>query len=401
MSDVTAYPQLNNLELYINNLKTFSYVKDDVVGFFDKVIDTLYEGIISADEQKLIDLAFQKNLSQEQLDAFFKAWDIEAHGTETALLLSYVMKEHPQLTFNDYNAPRLSGVRNFFRFKNLELIAHFKKVMVELGKRGIVPMVIKGGAIKSLRPDLPRVMNDIDILVKNEQEYQTALQVVRDMGYVLYEPENGEGHSTDVHFPEKNGAFLDIHCCMDFYIDNRDELTKVFFDRAQKQNVFGCECLVPAKEDMVFLSLFHLAKNLKQGACVEGIPYAAFDLAYLTKDDFNWQIVFDDMHLTRTQVQIYMAINFMNKVFKDKFFEEEVTIDANDIARSGFYKDVFYAKFVHEVKHRCKKLKLKQSLHSWADFKFYLKNEMWHLVTKNAYKSALLQRLFLRFLECK
>ena len=398
MSDVTAYPQLNNLELYINNLKTFSYVKDDIKEFFDKVIDALYEGIISADEQKLIDLAFQKNLSQEQLDAFFKAWDIEAHGADTALLLAYVMKEHPQLTFNDYNAPRLSGVRNFFRFKNLELIAHFKKVMVELGKRGIVPMVIKGGAIKSLRPDLPRVMNDIDILVKNEQEYQTALQVVRDMGYVLYEPENGEGHSTDVHFSEKGTSFLDIHCCMDFNIDNRDELTKAFFDRACKQKVFGCECLIPAKEDMVFLSLFHLAKNLKEGACVEGIPYAAFDLAYLTKDDFNWQIVFDDMRLTNTEVQIYMAINFMNKVFKGSLCEENVLISAEDIVANGFYKDVYYAKFVHEVKHRCKKLKLKNSLHSWADFKFYLKNKSWHSVTKRAYKYNWLRLLFLRFL---
>ena len=391
-------PSQKNLDIYINVLKSFSYPKDDIREFFDKMIGRLYGEIISDEEQRLIDLAFQKNLTQEKLDEFFNTWDIEAHGADTALLLSYVMKEHPQLVFHDYNAPRLSGVRNYFRFKNLELIAHFKKVMLELGKKGIVPMVIKGGAMKSLRPDLPRVMNDIDILVKNEEEYQTALQIVRDMGYVLYEPDNGKGHSTDVHLPDKDTTFLDIHCCMDFYIENRNELTKAFFDRAHQQNVFGCECLIPAKEDLAFLSLFHLAKNLREGACVEGIPYVAFDLAYLTKNDFNWSVVFDDMRLTHTQIKIYMALQFINKIFHGNFCGEEIFINVEDIIKSGFLKDVFYAKFVHEVKYRCKKLKLKNSLQSWNDFMFYLKNKAWHSVTKRAYKYDWSRHLLLRWL---
>ena len=97
-------------------------------------IDYYYNNIITKNDQKLIDLAFMPNLTQEQLNAFLHSWDIEVAGSSKALLLSYVMKQHPNLDFGEYTGPRLKGVLNFFRFPNLDLISKYTQIVKEFLK---------------------------------------------------------------------------------------------------------------------------------------------------------------------------------------------------------------------------------------------------------------------------
>ncbi len=47
----------------------------------------------------------------------------------------------------------------------MKTIAHYTKIGKALNKNGIEPLILKGGAMKYLRQELPRVMNDIDIVI--------------------------------------------------------------------------------------------------------------------------------------------------------------------------------------------------------------------------------------------
>lgn len=379
--------------VYIDYLKQLPLTHFESARVFDTLADYFYKCFISAEAQQFINLFMKPDLAQAELDNFLNVWDIEQHGADTALLLAYVMNEHPDLTFNDYTAPRLSGVKNYFRFKNLERIAEFKKVVGALNEKGIVPLVLKGGALKYLRPDLPRVMNDIDILLPDVKSYQQALKIAEDLGYHLTTAE----HSTDLSKANNEGV-LDIHWCMDYYIKNRDEFTAGLFKRAEKQHVFGAECFVPAKEDMLFLLLFHLAKNLRASSCRSALPYTVFDLKYLTGFNLNGDIVLDDIEMTDSGVMILTAVKFLNKLapglVDEAFFNKE---GLKDKVSKTLLRDIFYARYVFDVKYACKGLKFLPCLKSVADFKFYLKNKVQHFITKRMIKSDRAVKWFLNW----
>ena len=379
--------------VYIDYLKQLSLTHFDSARVFDTLADYFYKCFITTEAQQFVNLFMKPDLAQAELDKFLNAWDIEQHGADTALLLAYVMNEHPDLTFNDYTAPRLSGVKNYFRFKNLERVAEFKKVVGALNERGIVPLILKGGAMRHLRPNLPRVMNDIDILLPDVKSYEQALKIATDLGYKLTKAE----HSTDLSKANGEGV-LDIHWCMDYFIKNRDELTQDLFKRAQKQQVFNSECLVPAKEDMLFLLLFHLAKNLRSSACVSALPYMVFDLKYLISFDIDWSVVLENIKKTDSGVMVLTAVKFLNKLvpglIDEKMFEQ---VGENCKLQKVLLRDIFYARYVFDVKYACKGLKLFPCLKSANAFKLYLKNKVQHFVTKRIIKSDKLIRLFWEF----
>lgn len=386
-------PKQKPANVYVEFLKQLSLKDFDSAKVFDTVVEHLYQNFITADEQAFVDLFIKPDLSQAELDDFLNSWDIEQHGADTALLLAYVMNEHPKLKFNDYTAPRLSGVKNYFRFKNLNRIAEFKKFVCALNEKGIAPLILKGGAMRHLRPNLPRVMNDIDILLKDMNAYKQALKIAENMGY---RPVTAE-HSTDLYKADNEGG-LDIHWCMDYFIKNRDELTADFFKRSQKQQVFNSECLVPAKEDMLFLLLFHLAKNLRSSSCISALPYTVFDLKYLTSFDIDWSVVLENIKKTDSGVMILTAVKFLNKlvpglidekIFEDNEFELKL--------RKTLLCDVFFARYVFDVKYACKGLKLLPSLKTFSGFKAYLKNKGQHFITKRMVKSDALVGLFYKW----
>lgn len=385
-------PKQKPANVYVDFLKQLSLKDFDSAKVFDTVVEHFYQKFITADEQAFIDLFIKPDLSQAELDVFLNSWDIEQHGADTALLLAYVMNEHPKLKFNDYTAPRLSGVKNYFRFKNLDRIAEFRKFVSALNEKGIVPLILKGGAMRHLRPNLPRVMNDIDILLKDINSYKQALKIAEKMGYRLVTAE----HSTDLYKAD-NGGVLDVHWCMDYFIKNRDELTDSLFKRAQKQQVFNTECLMPAKEDMLFLLLFHLAKNVRSSSCLSALPYTVFDLKYLTSFDIDWSVVLENIKETDSGVMILTAVKFLNRLvpglIDEKMFEE----DGFQLKlQKVLLRDMFYARYVFDVKYACKGLKLWPSLKTLDGFKSYFKSKGQHFFTKRIILSDWLIELFFK-----
>ena len=75
----------------------------------DKVLSVLTEEVLTAEERQLLSFALAPSVSQESLDTFLEGWDIEDSPFPSILLLSYLMKTHPDLSFPDSVMPRLKA----------------------------------------------------------------------------------------------------------------------------------------------------------------------------------------------------------------------------------------------------------------------------------------------------
>lgn len=362
---------------------------------YEYAINSVYKLIISDDEQRLIDLAFNPHLTQNQLDAFLQNWDIECYGAQKALLLAYVQKKCPELDFGEYTGPRLKGLRAYYRFHNLELMAQYRKIVGKLNDLNIIPLIIKGGAIKHLRPELPRIMGDIDILIADRKQFKEAIKIVDTMGFTL----QNSGHSVDLYKPGTKQGVLDIHCCVDDHFQNYDKLNKAVLKRAKSENVFGVKSLIPCNEDLVFIQLFNLGKNLTEYSSISGLMYIVFDLAYLIKQTkFDWKIVQQNMILTSTYWQIYIAEIFLNKVVKN-LLPDLLKNTSSPKMIDDLNKHYFYAKFIHEPRYKRKELYLWKVLLGRQSLAEYIRVKSKYQTLKHIWRSPTLLKLFFRCLQ--
>lgn len=370
--------------------KNKSLDPDMIMGGF---ADFFYHKTVTENDQNLISLTFKSELSQATLDDFLKKWDIECAGSEKSLLLAYVMKMHSDLKFNDYTAPRLKGLLNFFRFKNLKLIAHYTKIGAALNHHGIIPMILKGGAMKYLRPDLPRAMGDIDILVRTPKEYQLAQKIVKEMGYEFED----NHHSVDLHLPGSEEGILDIHQYIEMGSEFEKKILPDLFKRAKMEKVFGVDTYVPCPEDMVFICLVNMVKNLREKTSLNGILYNLFDLHFFFKSPFNWDIVCQNILKTKTGPQVYIAYKFINQLWPDFIPASLVQNEGLKTEISAYCnRDVFYFLYVYPAKCLCKKLKTYNEEKNWAYYNKYIKAKIKRTFLKSVIKHPCLVKFFLK-----
>lgn len=298
-----------NLKYYVkrsfieNGLTDVDLIAKDIVGYFQDKYITKYD-------RKLLDLVQKKDVSQSDFDNFIRSWDIEQQGGHKALMLSYFMKLHPELSYPGYVEPRLNGVLRYYRFKNLNLISHFKKICTKIKKAGIDILIIKGGALRYYNSEVPRIMGDIDILVA-EKDYEAAKNIASGLGYTYKE----YPHSADFFDPKTDLSVLDIHNKLDIAGKKDFQITPELFKRASKENVYGVDGVyVPSLEDMMFITLINLAKNMMRNTSFPSILYSILDCKYLieAKKDFDWNIVRQNAINTKSEPQIYIAIEFIN-----------------------------------------------------------------------------------------
>lgn len=355
--------------------------------------DYFYKKMVTDSDKKILGLAFDSQLNQSMIDSFLKTWDIEVAGSTKALLLAYVMKLHPELKFDSYTEPRLKGLLRFFRFQNLELISHYTKIVSALNQQGIIPMILKGGAMKYLRPDFPRVMGDIDILVRTKKEYLLAQKIVQKMGYEIED----NTHSVDLHLPNSKVGILDIHRYVDLGSPFEKNFSTGLFSRAQKKKVFATDTLVPCIEDMLFICLVNMVKNLREKTSVNGILYNLFDLEFFQKNSINWKIVQQNIIDTHTIPQVYVAYKFVEKIspkllpkllIQNKKLQKEIITYCN--------RDIFYLLYVYPIKCIGKTLHLKNEVKSWKKFRYYLKIKIKKGLVKYILKHPVLVAYFLK-----
>ncbi len=358
-------------ELYkkeIEEIKNTGYMRNDIT-ITDALVENFYNEILPERDSKLIDLVFSSNPTQEALDKLIQEWDIEARPMGKTMLLAYFMKMHPELEFNAYTGPRLDGLIKMQKFKNMAIIAHFVKIVRELNKNGITPVILKGGAMRHLRPEFPRIMGDIDILVP-EKDFFKAAKIAEDLGYWYSKVDI---HAIDLHEKGKENGILDIHRFIYMETGKERNFLKGLFERATEQNVFGVKALVPSYEDLMFITLTNLAKNLRNATSKAGLLFALYDCKFfLEKPDFNWKIIHEDAKLTGSQIQINFAIKFIDKISKDIIpediknnfiFEKETTEYSNMVMFNRFY--------LEDLRNKCRALKIGEVLvnpNLWADY---------------------------------
>ena len=315
----------------IEEIKDSGYLRKDST-ITDALIDNFYNSILKKDEKKILELAFSENMHQEDLDDLLKIWDIEVKGGAKSLMLAYIMKMHPEMKFTSYEEPRLKGLLNFYKFSNMGIISHYKKICRALNAEGITPMILKGGAMKFLRPELPRIMGDIDILVP-DNVFMKSAKIACSLGYVFYDIYS---HSIDIHKPDSDAGV--IHRFIFMGTGHERKLLKNLFKRSREENVFGVKTLIPSNEDMMFISLVNLARNLREKTSQAGLIYTIFDCKFLqeSKPDFDWEIVKENARLTKTEVQMNFAIKFLMRISKNIFPKETIEY-SNMVMFNRFY----------------------------------------------------------------
>ena len=281
----------------------------------------------------------------------------------------------------------------------MKLISHYIKICHELQKENIEVLIFKGGAMKYLRPEFSRVMGDIDILVR-EKDYEKAGQIALKMGYDC----DFDIHSTDLHPKDFDEGIMDIHKYI--YMDTGCEksINDDLFKRARKEKVFEIETFVPSNEDLLFISLVNLTRNLTNKTSWHGVLFTLFDVKYLleSKEDFNWDIVIENVKKTKTQLQFCFAVKFINKLVenllpeklqKDKLFEKEVNNYCTLLTYQRF--------FLWNMKQKGHNLKIKDIFNSFDNFKQYLKLKPKYFILKLSLfrKNPAMARMILKFNE--
>ena len=290
----------------------------------DTALDFLERDLLSPGDRKVLSLALSE-ATQGELDQALADWDIEAAPLQSVLLLAYLLKMRPDLCFPPSMEPRLKGVLSYCRFQNLKLKAHFTKIARGLNEAGIPFLVLKGGAMKVYRPDFPRWMSDVDMLV-HEGSFEQAESVVEGLGYVPFR----DKHSTDFHLAGEKDGIADLHRFVYMATGHESLVTEDFFARASRCTVFSAEGLLPAAEDMVFIALVNLCHNLSERTSPGSVISSFFDLAYLvsSKADFDWDIVRADALKSRSQVTVGLMTRLMSRfvpgVLPPHFLEEDI-----------------------------------------------------------------------------
>lgn len=167
--------------------------------------------------------------------------------------------------------------------------------------------------MKILRPELPRVMSDIDIIVRNEQERNVSHEIVNNLGYTY----SVSCHSTDVHLKDDSQkGIVDIHSYLSFDVSKDKSIVPKLFDRAKLVTFNGCQCFVPAYEDLAFIIINNVLRNLRSNSSVSGIRFSLFDIDYLSKTSecFDWRIVRADAEECNVVSKTYLGAKFLSCV---------------------------------------------------------------------------------------
>ncbi len=305
---VLAWVGLCVLATVVILLVAFSIIPFDT----EKIISEQAEKVIDNQDKRLLELALDEKRSRKDLYACAKDWDIEKAPIKSVLLMAYLMKTRPELRFPPTIVPRLNGVLSFCRFQNIKREAHFTKLGEALRKKGIPFAILKGGAMKVYRPDFPRWMNDIDMLVPADK-YEMAVDVAMDMGY---DKPMVTDHSVDLHLPGSDEGLIDIHKHLEMFTGTEDSLNEGLFARAGLTGIFSTKGYLPSPEDMVFVALVNFYKNLAKNQTQESSLTTFYDIKYLldSKAEFDISVVKENARLTGGEFQVLFSSKLIDSV---------------------------------------------------------------------------------------
>lgn len=355
---------------------------------------------ISKDEKKLIEYAFSNNTTKTDIDLIVHDWNKYSCDDSKILLLLYLLKVCPDLFINTNLNSRLKEIYNKYRMNNLVIITPFIKAGKVLNENGIYPLILKGLAMKHLRQDMPRIMGDVDFLLQ-KRDFMKAIDLIVPLGYYY---EKIDYHSVDLHDKNTGRNAIDIHRFISMGTKNEQNFLNDLFKRATIKNVFGVKSLVPCFEDLMFITLVNLSRNLRESTSKSAILYSLFDCKYFleSKTDFDWSIIKYNIKKTSTESHIKSAIKFINNISKnilpDNIFD---IIELNSMDETYFTKVLFKHYYLNELRKKCRALKLKDLLKDRNQIINYLKLKPKYQFLKTISRYPKLINLFIKDLKNK
>lgn len=342
------------------------------------IIERAYKRYVSRQDQALLELVFNPAPGQADVDTCLATADIEALGAHKALLLTYFLHDHPQFTLNAYAEPRVRGLMRYFHFYNTRTLAHFSRIGKALNKAGIPFVLFKGGAMKTLRPQLPRPMGDTDILLP-KGAIDRAVKICEGLGYqhIHGKPTHAVGMHTDTE------DAVDLHYLVFDEGRDMDALQEGIFRRATPRRAFGVDFLLPAPEDLFFLVLTNFTKNLHDSTTLGGIYYALCDCHYLLKSTpgFDFSIVREDARLGDKEMEVRFAAEFMNRVIPGIIPDLDRNLPYSDKVNEFCNLLVFDEKYYMPLRHACQALRVAElrnypALHGKKILKFLVMDKL-------------------------
>lgn len=366
----------------------------------DKLVENFCNELMNSQVRKLLELSFKNDVSQAELNELLGKWDrIYSQETKT-LLFSYFRKLHPNLIFDDEFEAQLKALVQKYRLNNIAIVSPFIKAGKILNQNGIYPLVLKGLAMRFFRPDLVRIMGDVDFLVR-DVDFNKAIEFILPLGYYY---EKIDVHSVDLHDKKTGRNAIDIHRFISMGTDDEKRFLGDLFRRSTIQNVFGVRALVPCCEDMMFITLVNLARNLREATSKAGILYSLFDCKYFleSKSNFNWNIVKNNAKITSTLSHIVCAIEFINEISSNIFPEDILKVFDFDSHKEEYSIMVLYKRFyLNDLRTKCRKIKVKDIFKSFDALKRYLALKPKYQILKFLSKHPKLIKMFIKDLESK
>ena len=181
-------------------------------------------------------------------------------------------------------------------------------------------------------------------------------------------------------------------------------LLKGLYKRARKIVAFGVNALIPSNEDLLFISLVNLARNLRNKTSQAGLLYTLFDCKYLmeSKPDFDWDIVRENARKTHTEIQMNFAMKFIEKISPDvlpeeikhdKLFEKETNEYSNMVMYNRFY--------LEDLRTKCRAMKVGNLLKNPEQIPEYLALKPKYFLLKRIRKHPKLIELFIKDLKTR
>ena len=105
------------------------------------------------------------------------------------------------------------------------------------------------------------------------------------------------------------------------FTGKEEALNDGLFARAMDRRLFSVQGLLPCPEDMVFIALVNLYKNLAKNQTQESSLTTFFDLKYLIslKEDFNTEIVLEDARVSGGAFEVLFASKLAESVVPGLF----------------------------------------------------------------------------------
>jgi hypothetical protein len=210
--------------------------------------------------------------------------------------------------------------------------------------------------MKALRPDLARPMGDVDILVRPEHMAATVKICER---HGLHDARTGSAHAVDMHTADGKSA-VDVHSAVIESAKDTSAFHKNLFSRARLVTAFGVRVFLPAHEDLYFLVLANLTKNLREKTSIHGLFYVLLDCRFLPADKpgFDWSIVRDDAREAGVEFEVRLAAEFMNALVPGLVPDAERHFPLTDKMRDYCNRLIFDEEFLRERREACRAIRV-------------------------------------------